>query len=97
MPNTIPDADAVLIFGAIVMLAEFGVMIWRGRGWGPLAIRITGVSLIIILTVFLAVSSVSSDRLNAAYALLGGAFGYLVTRPDKKKRDGKTEPGKPKV
>jgi hypothetical protein len=75
---------AVLIFGAVVIIAEVSVMIWRGRGWGPLSIRITGLSLIVIGTVFLAVSNVSSDRLSAAYALLGGAFGYLVARSDKK-------------
>jgi hypothetical protein len=78
------ESIAVLIFGAVVIIGEVVVMIWRGRGWGPLSIRITGLSLIIIATVFLVVSSVSSDRLSAAYALLGGAFGYLVTRPDKK-------------
>jgi hypothetical protein len=81
------ESYGVLIFGAIVIVGEVAVMIWRGRGWGPLSIRITGLSLIIVSTVFLAVSSVSSDRLSAAYALLGGAFGYLVTRPDKKSPD----------
>jgi hypothetical protein len=35
----------------------------------------------------LAVSKVSSDRLSAAYALLGGAFGYLVARQDKTPED----------
>ena len=78
------EGYAVLIFGAVVIVAEVAAMIWRGRGWGPLSIRITGLSLIVIATIFLAVSNVSSDRLSAAYALLGGAFGYLVARNDKK-------------
>jgi hypothetical protein len=75
---------AVLVFGAVVVLAEIAVMIWRGRGQEPLFIRIIGLSLIVIGTIFLAVVNVSSDRLNAAYALFGGIFGYLVARPDQK-------------
>jgi hypothetical protein len=75
---------AVLIFGAVIVLAEIAVMIWRGRGQEPLFIRILGLSLIVIGTIFLTVINVSSDRLNAAYALLGGVFGYLVARPDQK-------------
>jgi hypothetical protein len=75
---------AVLVFGAVVILAEIAVMIWRGRGREPLFVRIIGLSLIVIGTIFLTVVNVSSDRLNAAYALLGGAFGYLVARADQK-------------
>jgi hypothetical protein len=78
---------AVLIFGAVVVLAEVTVMIWRGQGREPLFVRIIGLSLIVIGTIFLTVVNVSSDRLNAAYALLGGAFGYLVARPDQKMPD----------
>jgi dipeptide/tripeptide permease len=75
---------AVLIFGAIVVLAVVAAMIWRGRGREPVFVRIIGLSLIVIGAIFLTVVNVSSDRLNAAYALLGGAFGYLVARPDQK-------------
>ena len=75
---------AVLIFGAVVVLAEVAVMIWRGQGREPLFVRIIGLSLIVIGAIFLTVANVTSDRLNAAYALLGGAFGYLVARADLK-------------
>jgi hypothetical protein len=78
------QSTAVLIFGAVVILAEIAVMIWRGRGREQLFVRIVGLSLIVIGTIFLTVANASSDRLNAAYALLGGAFGYLVARPDQK-------------
>jgi hypothetical protein len=74
------ESVAVLIFGAVVIIAEVVAMIWRGRGWGPLSSRITGLSLIVIGTVFLAVSKVSSDRLSAAYR-------YLEDRTDKKTPD----------
>jgi dipeptide/tripeptide permease len=75
---------AVLIFGAVVILAVMALMIWRGRGREPLFVRIIGLSLIVVGTIFLTVVNVSSDRLNAAYALLGGVSGYLVARPDQK-------------
>jgi hypothetical protein len=78
------QGTVVLIFGAVVVLAEVAMMIWRGRGREPLFVRIIGLSLIVIGTIFLTVVNVSSDRLNAAYGLLGGAFGYLVARPDQK-------------
>jgi hypothetical protein len=78
------QSTAVLIFGAVVILAEIAVMIWRGRGREQLFVRIVGLSLIVIGTIFLTVANASADRLNAAYALLGGAFGYLVARPDQK-------------
>jgi hypothetical protein len=78
------ESLAVLIFGAVIIVAEVTVIMWRGRGWGTLSMRLIGLSLIVIGTMFLAVSKVSSDRLSAAYALLGGAFGYLVARSDKK-------------
>ena len=58
------ESIAVLIFGAIVIVAEIGVMVWRGRGCGcgTLSIRLVGLSVIVIGTIFLAVSKVSSDR-----------------------------------
>ena len=56
------EGIAVLIFGAIVIVAEIGVMVWRGRGWGTLSIRLVGLSVIVIGTIFLAISKVSSDR-----------------------------------
>jgi len=40
------ESIAVLIFGAIVIVAEIGVMVWRGRGCGcgTLSIRLVGLS-----------------------------------------------------
>jgi heme/copper-type cytochrome/quinol oxidase subunit 3 len=70
------NTTAVLIFGALVIAAEAGIMIVRGHSWGPHSVRIVGLSLIIVMTVFLAVSS--AERAGAAYALLGVFAGYLV-------------------
>jgi hypothetical protein len=81
MSNTI----AVLIFGAFIIVAEASVMIVRNRGWGIHSVRIVGLTLISVAAVFLAVSS--SERVGAAYALLGVLAGFLVgqieTRPKK--------------
>lgn len=79
------DGIAVLSFGGVVVMIEAAVMIIRKRGWGPQSIRIVGLTVIIISTIFLAVSTVSAERLSAAYAVLGVVAGYLVGHSDKQK------------
>jgi hypothetical protein len=79
------NAMAVLIFGGVVIAAEAAIMIARGHSWGPHSVRIVGMSLIIIATVFLALSG--SERVGAAYALLGVFAGYLVGRYETKQSD----------
>jgi hypothetical protein len=76
------DPMAVLIFGAVIIVAEVAVMIFRKRGWGNHSVRVVGLSMIIIATIFLAVSTVGPERLSAAYAVLGVAAGYLVGRSE---------------
>ncbi|HXX09105.1 MAG TPA: hypothetical protein VEJ43_13665 [Pseudolabrys sp.] len=75
----------VLIFGAVVIGAEAAIMISQGRSWGPHSVRIVGLSLIIVAAVFLAVSD--SQRVGAAYALLGVIAGYLVATYESKQAD----------
>jgi hypothetical protein len=74
------DNIAILAFGAIVIIAESAVLIFRGRAWGPSSVRLTGLTVVIIATLYLAASSLSSDRVSAAYAVLGVVAGYLVGR-----------------
>jgi len=74
MPTSL--AVYVLIFGAVVLVAEAAIMIVRGHNWGPQSVRMLAITLIIIASVFLAVSD--SQRVGAAYALLGVIAGYLA-------------------
>lgn len=66
----------VLIFGAIVLVAEVAIMLVRGHDWGPQSVRMLAITLIIIASVFLAVAD--TQRAGAAYALLGVIAGYLA-------------------
>jgi hypothetical protein len=79
------NAIAVLIFGGIVIAVEAAIMIVRGHSWGPHSVRIVGMSLIIVVAAFLAVSG--SERLGAAYALMGVLVGYLVGKYETKSSD----------
>ena len=69
---------AALIFGGFVILIEVIVMLKRGRGWGTDSVRIVGLTLVIIVAMFLATSTISAERLSAAYALLGTIAGYFI-------------------
>ncbi len=60
-------------------------MIVRGHSWGPHSVRIVGMSLIVVVAAFLAVSG--SERLGAAYALMGVLVGYLVGKYETKSSD----------
>jgi hypothetical protein len=76
------NAIAVLLFGALVIVAEAAIMISRGHSWGPHSVRIVGMSLIIVVAAFLAVSG--AERIGAAYALLGVLVGYLAGKYETK-------------
>jgi hypothetical protein len=73
---------AVLIFGAVVIVAEVAIMIFRGQNWGPHSVRIVGLTLVVVTAVFLAVSD--SQRAGAAYALMGVLAGFLICKYDSK-------------
>jgi peptidoglycan/LPS O-acetylase OafA/YrhL len=78
------ESIAVLLFGAAIVGIQAAVMIFRGRSWGTQSVRIVGLSIIVIATIFLATSTVTAERLSAAYAVLGVAAGYLVGRVETK-------------
>ena len=77
---------ALLVFGLIVIGLEILVMLKRQKGWGPDSSRIVGLSLVVVLAVFMvSTTSISQERLTAAIAILGTIAGYLLGKNDKEK------------
>jgi hypothetical protein len=84
MPD-MPLALYVLIFGAVILVAEAAIMIARGHVWSAQSVRVLTMTLIIVAAVFLAVSD--SQRVGAAYALLGVIAGYLAGSYESRKSE----------
>ncbi len=73
---------AVLIFGLVVIMIEAAMLIKRQQGIGWSAIRFIGVTLILTMAVFLAVSNQAQDRFLQTLAFLGTIAGYLLGKSD---------------
>jgi hypothetical protein len=73
--------DAALIFSAVIIAIEALVLIIRGRGYGPLSVRLIGISVVVLAGLILALADIPAQQRSAAYALLGVAFGYLAGKP----------------
>ena len=71
---------AFLVFGALVILMEIVVLYRKNQGFGPQAVRIVGVTIVLTFAVALAASTLSVDRLTAIIGLLGTLAGYLAGR-----------------
>lgn len=73
---------AVLVFGLIVLGLQMGIMLKAGKGWGPNAIRICGLTLVIIAGVFLITAGYSQDQIAPMVGLLGTIAGYLLGKSE---------------
>ena len=73
---------AVLIFGLIVIMIEAAILMKRQQGIGSSAIRFIGVTLILTMAMFLAVSNQAQDRFLQSLAFLGTIAGYLLGKSD---------------
>jgi hypothetical protein len=70
---------AVLLFGALVVTAEYLVI--RSQRPGPAAVlKIFGITLIIIGTLFALTAGFSSEQIAPAMGLFGTVAGYLLGR-----------------
>jgi hypothetical protein len=77
---------AILVFGFLVLGLEVLVLLKREKmeGFGPQAVRIVGVTLMVTIAAFLAVTSQAKDQFSQMVGLLGTIAGYLVGRSDSK-------------
>jgi hypothetical protein len=78
------ESIAILCFGFAVILLEIVVLIRKQQGFGPQAVRIVGVTVIITVAAFLAISGAGKESLSQMIGLLGTIAGYLVGRSDSK-------------
>ena len=69
----------VLIFGAVVIIAEIFVMIRRDKGWGQSNKQMVGLTLVIVSGLFLITGGYASNAQAVApmFGLLGAIAGYL--------------------
>jgi len=76
------DAALVLAFGGVTVVVEALVMIFRGKGWGPLTTKLAALTVVITMIVYLAASTIPIERLTAAYALLAAIVGYIFGKQE---------------
>lgn len=74
---------AVLGFGLIILVLQMAVMLKLGKGWGPNAIRISGLTLVVICGVFLITAGYSQDQIAPMIGLLGTIAGYLLGKSER--------------
>lgn len=76
---------AVLSFGVIVIISEILVLYRKQQGFGPQAVRIVGITIIITIAGALSATNlIPLERLTAVIGLLGTLAGYLAGRGDNK-------------
>jgi len=73
--------NAILIFSAVVLAIEVMVMIFRGKGWGPMSTRLVGLTTIVLAALILAFADIPAEQRTPAYALLGVVAGFLAGKP----------------
>jgi hypothetical protein len=74
-----------LAFGAVVVVGEIVILVRRQQGFGPQAVRIVGITIIVTIAAGLAAASnIPLERLTAVIGLLGTLAGYLAGRGENK-------------
>ncbi len=84
MPETNILPIAFLVFGAVVIGMEVFVLYRKDQGFGPQAVRIVGVTIILVIAAALASTNLALDRLTPLIGLLGTLAGYLAGRGEDK-------------
>jgi len=75
---------ALLAFGAIALLMQAVVLYRKGQGFGPQAVRIMGLTIILTLAAALTASSIQIERLTAVIGFMATIAGYLAGRTESK-------------
>jgi len=82
MDTSIVLPIAFLAFGALVVGLEIRVLTEKDQGFGPQAVRIVGITIVIVVACALAASGLQLERITAVIGLLGTLAGYLAGRSD---------------
>jgi len=74
---------ALLIFGSVVICGIFYILITQKKGWGPNAVQIVSITLLIVAGLFLITAGYSQQQITPIVGLLGTIAGYLLGKSSK--------------
>ena len=84
MDTSIALPIAFLVFGALVVGLEIRVLTTKNQGFGPQAVRIVGITIVIVVACAIATSGLKLEGISAVIGLLGTLGGYLAGKTDTK-------------
>lgn len=73
-----------LVFGVLIIGMEILVLYRKDQGFGPQAVRIVGITIILVIGSALASTNLAQERLTGLIGLLGTLAGYLAGRSEAK-------------
>jgi cytochrome bd-type quinol oxidase subunit 2 len=74
---------ALLFFGLVVICGIFYILIKQNKGWGPNAVQIVSITLLIVAGLFLITAGYSQQQITPIVGLLGTIAGYLLGKSNK--------------
>lgn len=77
-------AISFLVFGAVIIIAEIVVLYRKSQGFGPQAVRIVGLTIVLTFAAALTSADIPVERLTAVIGLLATLAGYLAGRAEEK-------------
>jgi hypothetical protein len=77
-------AIAFLAFGTIIIIAEIVVLYRKNQGFGPQAVRIVGLTIVLSIAAALTSADMPVERFTAVIGLLATLAGYLAGRAEEK-------------
>ncbi len=84
MDTSIALPIAFLVFGALVVGLEIRVLTTKNQGFGPQAVRIVGITIVIVVACAIVTSGLKLEYITAVIGLLGTLGGYLAGKTDTK-------------
>ena len=61
----------MLVFGLFLFIIQLIVNIWVRQGWGPQAINLFGLTLVVVVGTFLVVAGYAANQVAPMFGLLG--------------------------
>jgi glucan phosphoethanolaminetransferase (alkaline phosphatase superfamily) len=74
----------ILLFGIILMAFEVMVILKKQEGWNTNAIKVVGLTLVIVAGLFLITAGYSESQIAPMVGLLGTIAGYLLGKSSRK-------------
>ena len=81
--NTLILSLSILGFGILIIGGILLVLLKKGHGIGPLTVKLLGLIVVIIASIFLITAGYDSDQITPVIGLLGTIVGYLLSSKEK--------------